>query len=112
MPRYIIADPVSSSGWTHIWNVHTRARGPIVEVERQCRIVLDQDRLRLVRVDIEIGGTMVPATSEEAEDLLDSLVNANPDIIDDPKSHGLQTTNRLPAWSKAGKDFATHRRSK
>jgi hypothetical protein len=112
MPGYIIADPDSSSGWTHIWNVQTRARGPIVEVERQCRFVLDRDRLRLVHVDVEIGGTMVRATSEETEDLRESLVNANPDVIDDPKSHGLQTTNRLPAWSKVRRDFAAHRRPK
>ncbi|MBR1158104.1 hypothetical protein [Bradyrhizobium elkanii] len=111
MPTYIIADPDSSCGWTHIWNVHTRV-GDVVDVERPCRFVLDRVRVRLVHLDIEINGTMVPATAEEAEDLLDSLVNANPDVIDDPKSYGFQTSNRLPAWSKAGKDFTAHRGSK
>lgn len=57
-------------------------------------------------------GTMVPATKEETEDLLGRLVNANPDVIDDPKAYGFQTSNRLSAWSKAGRDFAAHRRSK
>ncbi len=76
-------------------------------MERPCRFVLDRVRVRLVHLDIEIDGTMVPATAEEAEDLLDSLVNANPDVIDDPKSYGFQTSNRLPAWSKAGSVVVT-----
>jgi hypothetical protein len=80
MPTYIIADPDSSCGWTHIWNVHTSV-GDVVDVERPCRFVLDRVRVRLVHLDIEIDGTMVPATAEEAEDLLDSPVNANPDVM-------------------------------
>ena len=97
MPRFIISDPDTSGGWSHIWKVETDA-GDLIDVERTCRFVLDTDQERLVHVDIDVDGTMVLATRDEVEDLLDSLVIANPDVFDDPESCGLEVSNRLPAW--------------
>jgi hypothetical protein len=104
VPTYIIADPDSSSGWTHIWNEQTRAGDPVVDVERPCLFALERVRAS-VHLGIEFDAPTCPETSEEAEGLLDGLVNANPDVIDDPKFYGFQTSNRLPGWSKAGKRF-------
>lgn len=97
MSRYVIADPDAGCGWTHIWMVQDGAGGSI-EAERACRFVLDRRLVRLVHVDVEIDDIMVPATAQELNDLLDSLLNANPDVIDDPVSCGLAASNRLPAW--------------
>ena len=99
MPNYVIADTEAHGGWTHIWLTQTD-KGGFLEVERPCRFVLDRDRLELIHVDIEIGGAMVPATQVEMDDLLDSLLNANPDVLDHPETCGLEATDRLPAWCR------------
>lgn len=109
MPNFVIADPKAQGGWTHIWLMRTN-NGGFVEVERPCRFVLDRDRLVLIQVDIEIGGAMVPATQEETHDLLDSLVNANPGVIDDPESCGLEASDRLPAWCVSPASEASNER--
>lgn len=63
-----------------------------------CRFVMDRDCLDMVQVDVEAAGNMRAATDDEIADLLDSIHNANPEVIDDPKSYGFSVTKRLPRW--------------
>jgi hypothetical protein len=93
MARYIVAD----HGWSHIWMSRSDDGSPI-EVERSCRFVLDRERLCLLHVDIDVEGKWVVATPAEAQDLLDSLVHGNPDLVDDPDIYGLEVRDSLPTW--------------
>lgn len=90
MRRYILAE-----SWSHIF-LEEDPTGALIERERSCRFVFDRDALDLVRVEVEVDGCMRGATSEEMADLLDSLVHANLEVIDDPGSYGFATRDRLP----------------
>lgn len=94
MPQYIVAN-----SWSHIF-LEEDQRGISVERERTCRFVMDRDDLDMVRVDVEVDGNMRAATDAETADLLDSIVNANPDVIDDPKRYGFSITEQLPRWCR------------
>ncbi|WFU23648.1 hypothetical protein QA649_37495 [Bradyrhizobium sp. CB1717] len=64
MARYIVADPDVGPGWTHIWRIQ-EAAGRSIDVERSCRFAFDRRLARLVKVDIDVDGIMVPASEAE-----------------------------------------------
>jgi hypothetical protein len=92
--KYIVADR-----WTHIW-LESSATGDPIEVKRPCRFVFDRKRVDLVRLDIQIGDKLVRANRDEESDLLDSLVNGNPFLLDDPEAYGLALSGSLPEWCR------------
>lgn len=97
MPRYIIADPNSNAGWSHIFEVFEPGGG-IVHVERECRFVFDVKEFCLIHLDTLIDGRMVAASESDLLDLEDSLVHSNPHVIECPRDSGLSWRNRLPSW--------------
>jgi len=99
MTRYIVADPDDGPGWSHIWRIQDAA-GASIDVERACRFAFDRRAARLVQLDIDVGGIMMPASDAQVDDLLDSLLNANFDAIEDPGSHGLSASRSLPKWCR------------
>lgn len=92
--KYIVTDH-----WTHIWLKSSPAGDP-VELERPCRFVFDRKRVSLVRLDILVGDKWASANRDEKHDLLDSLVNGNPFLLDNPEAHGLTLSGRQPDWCR------------
>lgn len=87
--RYVIA---GDADWTHIFAVEDD------EVERHVRFAYDTDEHRLAVMEIERDGDWFPACRFEQDDLAESLVDANPDLLTDPTAYGLSASERLPEW--------------
>jgi hypothetical protein len=100
MTRYIIADPDSNSGWSHLFlrDAVVFGRRQTVVAELQCRFIYDAQQGTLLHLDIVEENGLNPASQEDLWDLEDSLENANPDAIASPEEHGLTVSTQLPGW--------------
>jgi len=98
--RYIIADPSLGLGWGHIFSETDPETGAKRERERFTRFVFDLDEMKLIHLDIDSRGGMVPADAIQMADLQDSLVNANSEALEDPDYWGLIASNELPRWCR------------
>lgn len=83
--KYITGD------WTHIFERANR--------DVSCRILIDAEDEKLLRVQIQSGRTWRAASRDEFSDLLDSLTNANPEVFSDPAGCGLAMTDEKPVWA-------------
>jgi hypothetical protein len=100
MSRYIIADPSSNSGWSHLFlrDAVVFGRRQTVVAELQCRFIYDAQECTLLHLDIQEESVLSPASREDLWDLQDSLENANPDAIASPEEWGLTRSTQLPEW--------------
>jgi hypothetical protein len=83
-----------TGGWTHIFAGDTG--------DRMTRVLLDVSTQKLVHAEIQrnhaVTSSYTPATPTEADDLQDSLINANSELFDDPEGFGLEFVDEIPAW--------------
>ena len=87
MSRYLVCD-----GWTHIFDEDG------IEKERTTRFVFNVQSQTLVVLDIMRDNKWREASKSEKADLLDSLINANPDALANPASWDIETSNTIPEW--------------
>ncbi len=78
--------------WTHIFVEDGRPR------ERSTRFVFDTQTRMIPVMDIMRDNKWRGASEAEKDDLLDSLVNANPEAIENPEEWELEQTDVLPDW--------------
>lgn len=93
--RYVIADNPGSL-WGHIFRDG--------EPEIMTRFVFDLEDRRLVAGGYQGGYSQsgpwwADMSAEMLADLQDSLVNANPDALDNPEYWGLLSSDELPEWA-------------
>lgn len=88
-----MTDYIVAKSWSHIFL--EEEDGLMVEKERECRFVLDRYRLRFVRAEVLGQDGVRAATDHESDDLLDSVLNSQPGLIDAPSSYGLIETDSL-----------------
>lgn len=88
--RYVIADEPDQL-WGHIFR----------KSEETVRFVYDRETEGLAALQIAAGRGWRDADRWEAEDVLDSLRNANPDALDRPEEWGLGSTDELPDWARS-----------
>jgi hypothetical protein len=100
--RYVISDPSTNTGWTHLFERRERLRGRLSDVirELECRFVYDRFQHKLLHLDVIEQGVVTTASEADRRDLEDSLEDANPDAIESPSDQGLDVSNELPAWCK------------
>lgn len=87
-PRYV------TGIWTHLFEEDGRT------VERECRIAFDLEARSMTAMSVKRGHRWHSATNDERADLTDSLVNANPEALDDPEGWDLETAEKLPDWAE------------
>jgi hypothetical protein len=85
-----------TGNWNHIF-VEGRK-----QVDRDCRFVMDMATNQVTHLDIQRGSKWQASSRAEREDLTDSLVNANPDAIDNPGNWELEIVSELPDWVENG----------
>lgn len=90
--RYIIAD-ADSKYWGHLFEEDGKT------VERTCSFVFDNDELQLHSMRIQRDQDWGLPTRDDMADLEDSLLNANPWALDNPKSYGLRASDEIPDWA-------------
>lgn len=91
-----MAKPAYITGnWTHIFEGD--------KGDRATRIVIDAEARKLLKLEVLANRAHLnsyrPATRIEFEDVEDSLLNANPELFDDPAGFGLEATAEMPAWA-------------
>lgn len=86
-PRYLVGQ------WEHLFDEGDRDRN------RLCDIVFDTTLNKVIHMSVQRDQKMRPSTQIERDDLTDSLVNANPEAIDNPEEWDLQRTSLLPDWA-------------
>jgi len=92
-----VIDPVWMSGeWSHLFVEDGR------QVERQCDLVFDLRTSQVVEMNVQRAGRWETASRIECEDVTDSLVNANPEAIEDPEENGFDTAFERPSLMVAG----------
>ena len=98
--RYVISDPATNSGWTHLFERRKFVQGRLSDVvaELECRFVYDRSERKLLHLDVIEQGVVTPGSETDRCDLEDSLENANPDAIEYPRNSGLDVSSELPAW--------------
>jgi hypothetical protein len=88
-PKYFAGE------WSHIFKGEAR--------ERNTRIVLDVGSQTLVRLQVQrnrsIADSFSAASLDEIADLLDSLINSNGELFEDPEDYGLEGVDQLPVWA-------------
>ncbi len=99
-PRYIIADPATNTGWTHLFERKIPISGRLSDaiVELECRFVYYVPEQRLLHLDVMEKGIAIPGSEDDLCDLEDSLNYANPDALRDPWEAGLDVRSQPPAW--------------
>jgi hypothetical protein len=104
--RYVISDPATNTGWTHLFERREFVRGQLSDVilELECRFVYDRTERKLLHLDVIEHGLVTPGSETDRCDLEDSLENANPYAIEDPQDAGLDVSNELPAWCESGSE--------
>lgn len=95
-----IADDGDAQLLTGNWN-HIFVEGS-KQVDRDCRFVMDMATNQVTHLDISRGSKWQASSRAEREDLTDSLVNANPDAIDNPGNWELEIASKLPDWVANG----------
>lgn len=96
--RYVIADPEQGNGWDHIF-LEESDSGRIVQRERDVRFVFDRQTEEVVYMDVFRGHNYQASDREEREDLAQSLLEANPEAIEDANENGLIASDTLPDWA-------------
>ncbi|MFU5275039.1 hypothetical protein ACM7YY_09945 [Pseudomonas aeruginosa] len=88
-PQYI------TGNWSHIFDGERS--------ERMTRVVLDAPTQKLLVLQVQrnraVIGSYGLSTRTELLDVEDSMVNANPELFDDPSAFGLAVTDSLPVWA-------------
>jgi hypothetical protein len=102
MAGYIIADPASNTGWSHLFEKRMPVAGKLctVVIELECRFVYEVSERRLLHLDLLLESGTSAASEEDLWDLEDSLNHANPDAIDNPLDWGLTVSSNLPSWAR------------
>lgn len=93
-PRYVISDPdVPGQGWEHLFREGTW------DMVRKVRFVWDREKEEMVSLFVKHRGRWAEGSAGELADLEDSLVNANSDVLENPKRWGLVETAEIPDWA-------------
>lgn len=87
MGRYLLG-----YGWTHIFMEDGRQK------ERSTRFAFDTQTRTLAVMDITRDNKWHAADDVEKADLLDSLVNANPQALENPEDWDIERSDTLPDW--------------
>ena len=87
LPRYL------HGGWSHLFQIPGR------QVERQCRIVFDRTENAVSVMQVRASSKWRDSTLAERQDVTDSIVNANPEALEDPAAWELDRSATLPAWA-------------
>ena len=83
--KYLIAN-----AWNHIFEGRTPS---------EVRFVFNVAEETISHMQICTHEGWEAAMRQQAEDVLDSLLNANPEALDYPGNYGLTKSNHLPAWA-------------
>lgn len=69
--------------------------------ETMTRIVFDREDNAVVAMEVMTSGTgkWAEATQEMREDVTDSIINANPEALDEPSEFGLEGSDEPPQWA-------------
>jgi hypothetical protein len=78
--------------WDHIFDERTGAQ--------QCRVVFDTLQNKVCRLDVMAGNQWHAARAEDAEDVANSLLEANAEVLEDPVGNGFVVTDELPTWAR------------
>jgi hypothetical protein len=87
MARYLLG-----YGWTHIFSEDGTDR------ERSTRFAFDTENRTLPVMDITRDNKWRAASDAEKADLLDSLVGANAEALENPEDWDLERSSTLPDW--------------
>ena len=87
LPRYL------HGGWSHLFQIPGR------QVERQCRIVFDRTENVVSVMQVRASSKWRDSTLAEREDVTESIVDANPEALEDPSAWELDRSAALPAWA-------------
>ena len=94
-PRYIAT--VSGTGevgpWSHVFDDPQGAR--------DIRFVYDRVTDDFVLIEIAEADGYRPLERASADDVRDSLLHGNPDLLDAPASYGLDSRDDIPDWARA-----------
>lgn len=85
---------IVSEGWEHIF------KGTKQKIVRFCldSDLLDEGTTAFKSFGIKDSRGWRMAFRAEAEDVLDSLVNGNPDFLEHPEHYGALLVNKEPVW--------------
>lgn len=90
-PQYI------TGNWNHIFEGERS--------ERMTRVVLDAATQKVLVLQVQRNRAMTDSyglsTRNELLDVEDSMVNANPELFDDPSAFGLVVTDSMPDWANS-----------
>ena len=88
-PQYI------TGNWGHIFEGERS--------ERMTRVVLDATTRKVLVLQVQrnraVADSYGLSSRTELLDVEDSMVNANPELFDDPNAFGLEATGSLPDWA-------------
>ena len=85
-PRYITGE------WAHIFADKS------IKSEK-VRVVFDRVTNSIAAMNIILAAGEVDAPAWARNDVLDSIINANSDAIDNPESYDLEAVSEIPAWA-------------
>lgn len=88
-PQYI------TGNWGHIFEGERS--------ERMTRVVLDATTRKVLVLQVQrnraVADSYGLSSRTELLDVEDSMVNANPELFDDPRAFGMEATGSLPDWA-------------
>ena len=86
--RYVIAE-----SWDHLF--------PGDRVPREARFAFDREENRVASLQVKREDGWEAASDDDVEDVEDSLLEANADVIDGGRAYGLTEADELPEWAQA-----------
>lgn len=82
--------------WNHIF--------PGEKSDRMTMVLIDAESEKVIGAMVQRNRSMEDsfskATSDEINDLHDSITNANPEVFEDPSDFDLKYTDEFPDWFK------------
>lgn len=88
-PQYI------TGNWGHIFEGERS--------ERMTRVLLDSTSRKVLVLQVQRNRAVIDSyglsTRSELLDVEDSMVNANPELFDEPSAFGMEVTGSLPDWA-------------
>lgn len=78
--------------WSHIFRDSKQ--------QSTVRLVFDTTIRQIIAMDCRYGHGYVPASFDDVEDVLDSLLTANSDALENPAEFGLERVHEMPAWAQ------------